>query len=174
MRATAFLLLFSFFLATVATALDRVAFIIGNDAYPDVPLDNAVRDARAVKAMLTEKLGFSEAGILLTEDADRLTIFEKFEEFKGLAKEADIVMVFYAGHGMESLDGKENFIIPIDAQIAKAAQSEAALRATGVSLMDLSTQLAAATTGAKIILMDCCRERPAGRGAIRAGGGLVT
>jgi formylglycine-generating enzyme required for sulfatase activity len=72
------------------------------------------------------------------------------------------------------LDGKENFLIPIDAQIAKAAQSEAALRATGVNLMDLSTQLAAATTGAKIILMDCCRERPAGRGAIRAGGGLVT
>ncbi|MEQ1840858.1 MAG: SUMF1/EgtB/PvdO family nonheme iron enzyme, partial [Verrucomicrobiales bacterium] len=27
---------------------------------------------------------------------------------------------------------------------------------------------------AKVILMDCCRERPAGRGAIRAGGGLVT
>ena len=177
MRTTARLLFFFLLLFLVpngAIALDRVAFIIGNDAYPDVPLDNAVRDARAVKAMLTEKLGFPEAGILLAEDADRLTIFEKFEEFKGLAKEADIVMVFYAGHGMESLDGKENFLIPIDAQIAKAAQSEAALRATGVNLMDLSTQLAAATTGAKIILMDCCRERPAGRGAIRAGGGLVT
>lgn len=177
MRTTARLLFFFLLLFLVpngAIALDRVAFIIGNDAYPDVPLDNAVRDARAVKAMLTGKLGFPEAGILLAEDADRLTIFEKFEEFKGLAKEADIVMVFYAGHGMESLDGKENFIIPVDAQIAKAAQSEAALRATGVNLMDLSTQLAAATTGAKIILMDCCRERPAGRGAIRAGGGLVT
>ena len=177
MRTTARLLFFFLLLFLVpngAIALDRVAFIIGNEAYPDVPLDNAVRDARAVKAMLTEKLGFPEAGILLAEDADRLTIFEKFEEFKGLAKEADIVMVFYAGHGMESLDGKENFLIPIDAQIAKAAQSEAALRATGVNLMDLSTQLAAATTGAKIILMDCCRERPAGRGAIRAGGGLVT
>jgi formylglycine-generating enzyme required for sulfatase activity len=177
MRTTARLLFFFLLLLLMpkgATALERVAFIIGNEAYPDVPLDNAVRDARAVKAMLTEKLGFPEAGILLAEDADRLTIFEKFEEFKGLAKEADIVMVFYAGHGMESLDGKENFIIPVDAQIAKAAQSEAALRATGVNLMDLSTQLAAATTGAKIILMDCCRERPAGRGAIRAGGGLVT
>jgi formylglycine-generating enzyme required for sulfatase activity len=177
MRTTARLLfcfLLLFLVPNGAIALDRVAFIIGNDAYPDVPLDNAVRDARAVKAMLTGKLGFPEAGILVAEDADRLTIFEKFEEFKGLAKEADIVMVFYAGHGMESLDGKENFLIPVDAQIAKAAQSEAALRATGVNLMDLSTQLAAATTGAKIILMDCCRERPAGRGAIRAGGGLVT
>ena len=175
MKAAALLLsLLLFAVSNDAIGFERVAFIIGNEAYPDVPLDNAVRDARAVKAMLTEKLGFPEAGILLAEDADRLTIFEKFEEFKGLAKEADIVMVFYAGHGMESLDGKENFLIPIDAQIAKAAQSEAALRATGVNLMDLSTQLAAATTGAKIILMDCCRERPAGRGAIRAGGGLVT
>lgn len=174
MRTTAFLLLFSFFLATGATALERVALIIGNDAYPDVPLDNAVRDARAVKTMLTGKLGFPESGIVLAEDADRLTIFEKFEEFKRLATKAEIVIVFYAGHGMESLDGKENFLIPVDAKIARASQSEAVLRATGVNLMDLSTQLAAATTGAKVILMDCCRERPAGRGAIRAGGGLVT
>jgi len=157
-----------------AQGVERAAFIIGNDAYPDVPLDNAVRDARAVKAMLTGKLGFPEPGIVLAEDADRITIFEKFEEFKGLAAKAEIVILFYAGHGMESLDGKENFLIPVDAKIARASQSEAALRATGVNLMDLSNQLAAATTGAKVILMDCCRERPTGRGAIRAGGGLVT
>jgi formylglycine-generating enzyme required for sulfatase activity len=174
MRTVGLLFFLPLFVVTNgATALERVAFIIGNDTYPDYPLENAVRDARAVKAMLTGKLGFPEAGIVLAEDADRPTIFEKFEEFKGLAKGAGIVMVFYAGHGMESLDGKENFLIPVNASIAEAGRSETVLRKSGVNLMDLITLLADATTGAKIILMDCCRVRPAGRGAIREGGGLV-
>lgn len=155
------------------SAADRVAFVLGIDAYPDVPLDNAVRDARAVKEMLTGKLGFPDSGIVYAENPDRFTIFDKFETFKGIAAKADIVFVFYAGHGMESLDGKENFLLPVDAKVTRAAESQAALRASGINLMSLISDLAEATTGAKVILMDCCRERPAGRGVSRAGGGLV-
>ena len=151
----------------------RAALIIGNDAYADAPLDNAVRDARAVRTMLATKLGFPEAGIVSVENAGRVDLFEALETFKGVAAKAEIVLVYYAGHGMESLDGRENFLVPVDAPVLRVAQSEAALRASGVNLMDLTTDLAAATSGAKVILMDCCRERPAGRGAARAGGGLV-
>ncbi len=156
-----------------ASASEKAALVLGIDAYPDVPLANAVRDARAVRDMLTGELGFPAAGIVYAEDADRLTVFEKFEAFKVIAAKADIVLVFYAGHGMESLDGKENFLLPVDAKVTLAAESEAALRASGINLMSLTSDLAKATTGAKVILMDCCRERPAGRGVVRAGGGLV-
>jgi len=159
--------------AVPLSAAERAALIIGNDTYPGAKLGNAIRDSRAVKAMLTGQLGFPESGIVSAEDADRLAIFEKFEDFKKVAAKAEIVVVYYAGHGMESLDGKENFLLPVDAPVAKAAQSEAVLRATGVNLMTLTADLAAATAGAKVILMDCCRERPAGRGAVRSGGGLV-
>lgn len=155
-------------------ASDRVAFIVGNDKYPTVPLDNAVRDATAVRDMLKEKLEFADGDLHFASNADRIGFFEKFEEFANAAKDADIVLVYYAGHGMESLDGRENFILPVDADVARAAQSEAALRATGINLMTLSGDLARKTKGAKVILMDCCRERPAGRTvANRSGGGLA-
>jgi hypothetical protein len=159
---------------------DRVALVIGNNDYADVPLNNAVRDARAMTTMLISSLGFPEDGVVHVENADRLGIFDAFGRFLSIAGEAQVAIVYYAGHGMESLDGKENFLIPVDAPIRSSdpnvvtvAKSEAALRAAGVSLMALTSDLAASTNAAKIILMDCCRERPAGRGAARAGGGLA-
>ncbi len=155
-------------------ALDRVALVVGNDAYPKAPLANAVRDASAIKSLLESDLGFTSDGIFFSTNTTRLTFFELFESFKKASAEAGIVLVYYAGHGMESLDGKENFLLPIDVDVAGAVKSEAVLRATGINLMGLTADLADATPGAKVILMDCCRERPAGRGSARAGGGLVT
>jgi formylglycine-generating enzyme required for sulfatase activity len=155
-------------------ATERAALIIGNDAYPVRPLKNAVSDATAVRDLLRGQLGFPETGIVFDTNLSRLDIFEKVEAFKKVAADAKIVIVYYAGHGMESLDGKENFLIPVDADIARAVESEAALRATGVNLADLMKDLAEAAPGAKVVLMDCCRDRPEGRGASRAGGGLVT
>ena len=182
--AVVFAILFAVFfgLADSCTGapLDRVALIIGNNDYVGVPLDNAVEDARAVRSMLTDSLEFPVAGIVHVENANRLEIFDAFERFKSLAGESKIALIYYAGHGMESLDGKENFLIPVDAPIVShdpkvvtIAKSEASLRAAGISLMALTTDLAAATNGAKIVLMDCCRERPTGRGSARAGGGLA-
>lgn len=178
--AVVFAVFFALAASCTGAPLDRVALIVGNNDYADVPLDNAVEDALAIKTMLTGSLGFPAAGIVHVENANRLEIFDAFERFKTLAGEAKIALVYYAGHGMESLDGKENFLIPVDAPIVSRdpkvvtiVKSEASLRAAGVSLMALTSDLAAATNGAKIILMDCCRERPAGRGSARAGGGLA-
>ncbi len=156
-----------------ALSADRVAFVIGNDAYPTVPLENAVRDATAVNEMLTTKLNFAADDVIFAKNTDRISFFEEFEAFKKSAAGAEIVLIYYAGHGMESLDGKENFIIPVDADVKRAVESEAALRATGINLMTLSADLAGATNGAKVVLMDCCRERPSGRNlGSRSGGGL--
>jgi len=145
------------FLPYFAHSGDRVALIIGNDAYGCAPLDNAVSDSQAVAAMLVSQLGFAEEDIVYAENVKRL---ELFESFKKLAENAKIALFFYAGHGMESLDGKENFLIPIDALIVSkdpavptVAKSEAALRADGVSLM-------AKTMGRLPRLFSkCCRNR---------------
>lgn len=153
----------------------RVAFIAGNDAYPTVPLKNAVRDATAVREMLVGKLGFPEESTYFAANTDRIRFFEIFEEFARDAADADIVLFYYAGHGMESIDGRDNFILPIDADVKRASESEAALRATGVSVLNLSSEVAHVSQGAKIILIDACRERPANRAvAGRSGGGLAT
>ncbi|MDF1814565.1 MAG: SUMF1/EgtB/PvdO family nonheme iron enzyme [Verrucomicrobiales bacterium] len=153
---------------------ERVAFIVGNDNYPTAPLENAVRDATALRQMLGNQLGFRDTDIHFSTNVDRLGFFESFETFSKAARDADIVLFYFAGHGMESIDGRENFILPVDADVKRAAQSEAALRATGINLMTLSADLAAKSRGAKVMLMDACRERPAGRGlGNRSGGGLA-
>jgi len=168
--------LFYAFLLFCGTAYstEKIAFIAGNDLYPEAALDNAVRDAGAVRTLLQSKLEFPPEKIHFATNTDRLGFFEKFEQFSQDAENADIVLFYYAGHGMESLDGLENFILPVDADIRRAAESEAALRATGINLMSLTSDLARKTNGAKIVLIDACRQRPAGRSIISgSGGGLA-
>jgi len=152
----------------------RVALVVGIDAYPDVPLNNAVSDAKVIRDMLIGSLGFAAADVLYCENPSRLSLLEYFEEFKLASSNAEITLFYYAGHGMEGLNGKDNYLIPVDVEVNQAAQSEAALKANGVNVMVLSDELAESSIGAKIWLLDCCRQRPAGRGsATRAGGGLA-
>jgi Caspase domain len=150
----------------------RVALVVGVGAYPDAPLKNPVSDAKAVGEMLTGQLGFA---VEYCENPDRVTLLNCFEKFKDDASNAEIVLFYYAGHGMENLDGGENYLIPADAPVKEVAQSEAVLKAYGVNVMDLSNEMTESTPGVKIWLLDCCRERPADRalgGEISAGGGL--
>lgn len=157
-----------------ALALERAALVIGNDAYASKPLKNAVNDARAVRDMLVNQLGFPAQGVIYGTDLNRADLYEKLEAFSKAASGAKIAFIYYAGHGMESLDGKQNFVLPVDVKLADVFSSEAKLRAGGVNLEELIQQASeAAPQGAKIVLLDCCRERPSARGISRAGGGLA-
>lgn len=91
------LCLLSALIAANLSAAERTAFVIGIKDYPDAPLDNAVRDAEAVRGMLTTKLGFPAADVVFAENPSRLDLFEKFAEFKGKAAGAKIVLLYYAG-----------------------------------------------------------------------------
>ena len=90
----------------------RVALVIGNGAYRNVPtLPNPAHDAGDVAAAL-KRLGF--AVTLITDGS--------FDQMRhGLialgrdAADADMAAVFFAGHGME-ING-ENWLIPIDADL---------------------------------------------------------
>ena len=63
---------------------DRVALVIGNAAYPAAPLDNPVKDAKAVASALRE-LGFQVIELI---DANKLEmergVAEARERLKGL------------------------------------------------------------------------------------------
>ncbi len=190
MRTTAavFASILAFGLPSPSDASERVALVIGNNDYPairdaqgrevrEAKLENCVRDATAVRDLLRDKLGFAEGNIVFATDQSRVGIFKSLDAFQKLAAKADIAVIYYAGHGMESLDGRETFLIPVDADLAGAAESEAVLEATGVGLGGILEKFGRATRGAKVVLLDCCRDRPKGRtlvdGAAVRGGGLA-
>ncbi len=163
--------------STVAGAGERAALILGNNAYPGrAKLDNCVNDATAVRDLLRDQLGFAESKMVFATDQNRIGLYSKLEEFKKKAAGADIALVYYAGHGMESLDGRETFLIPTDADLAGAVESESILRGTAIKLSELLDDVGKTTSGAKVILLDCCRDRPKARsakGEAVVGGGLA-
>src|SRR6202030_2731723 len=90
----------------------RVALIIGNEAYREMPaLRNPTRDANEVEAAL-QRLGFTTTKVV---NADSRTMNEALKRFAQGAVGADMVFVFYSGHGAQ-LDGR-TWIIPVDARL---------------------------------------------------------
>src|SRR6266403_5542421 len=93
-------------------ATKRVALIVGNGSYRYVAsLSNPPNDASDVGDAF-RRVGFKVSRLM---NADRLEFLRALRAFEDEALEADIAIVFYAGHGIE-VDGS-NFLIPIDAKL---------------------------------------------------------
>ena len=136
--------------ASAATEGKRVALVIGNGAYSNVPtLLNPPNDAGDVASAL-KRLGFSVS--LLTNarfDDMRRGLLAFGREAAG----ADMAAVYFAGHGME-ING-ENWLIPIDAELKR--DTDAANEA--ISLRSVMLQVSS-TTSLGLIILDACRNNP--------------
>ena len=90
------------FLSEPAFAEKRVALVIGNSAYQKVEsLSNPARDADAASEML------KSAGFNVVEFKHDLGVNEMrraLRDFSDDVRDADVAIVYYAGHGME-IDG---------------------------------------------------------------------
>ena len=148
-----YLILFASFLLLLilpAAAEKRVALVIGNSEYQNVtPLPNPQRDAKAMTGML-EKLGFT---VVSGTDLDRQGMADKLREFASKAENADTVLYFYAGHGIQ-LDG-QNYLIPVDADLNN--EMDVKLSTLDIDLMLQQTPL---TARVKLVLLDACRNNP--------------
>src|SRR5262245_36442203 len=134
-----------------ASAERRVALIIGNSNYKNVqPLANPARDATAVGALF-KKAGFEvvESKLDLGNTAMRRTV----REFTAVARNADIAVVYYAGHGIE-FDGT-NYLIPIDAALA----SDVDVEDETISL-DRIMRMLDPVKRLRLVILDACRENP--------------
>ena len=132
-----------------AWAQDRVALVMGNGAYSDVAaLLNPTNDAEAMSAAL-QPLGFQVMTVL---DAGREEMENTLSAFGDLAAEAQVALVFYAGHGVE-VDGS-GYLLPVDAEVERGPD----VRREGV---EVDTAIAA-TFGAqtRIVILDACRHNP--------------
>jgi uncharacterized caspase-like protein len=132
-----------------AMAEKRVALVIGNSAYRDVPvLANPRNDAEDVAAAL-KRLGFDTT---LALDADRIGMEKAAESFATAVEDADVALFYYAGHGMQHQG--VNYLMPTDANL----QSAVGLRRL-TKLNDIVTDVKRART-LRIMILDACRDNP--------------
>ncbi|MDI9356987.1 MAG: caspase family protein [Chitinophagaceae bacterium] len=110
------------------SAENAIAVIIGNKNYENniKAVEYAINDAQSIKNYVKEVMGFSEENILYKEDAistDFIKLFGNEKTFEGsqlykrIKKGESKVFIFYAGHGAPSTHTKENYFIPVDADI---------------------------------------------------------
>jgi uncharacterized caspase-like protein len=132
-----------------ALAEKRVALVIGNSAYRDVPaLANPRNDAEDVAAAL-KRLGFETTVGL---DADRAAMERAIEAFATAVEGADVALFYYAGHGMQHQG--VNYLMPTDANL----QNAAGLRRL-TKLNDVVADVKRART-LRIMVLDACRDNP--------------
>jgi uncharacterized caspase-like protein/uncharacterized protein YraI len=133
-----------------AWAQSRVALVIGNSTYQNAsPLPNPSNDARAIAAKLTA-IGFDVA---LHENLDGQAFRVALGEFSEKALNADLVLVFYAGHGIE-LNG-QNYLIPVDAKM----KSEATAQFEAIPLEQVMGPVREAGK-LGLVMLDACRNNP--------------
>ena len=113
---------------TYEDAEDAIAVIIGNKNYGNniKAVEYAIKDAESIKNYVKEVMGFSEENILYKEDATS-TDFTKFfgndrtfegsQLYKRIRQGQSKVFIFYAGHGAPSTHTKENYFLPVDADV---------------------------------------------------------
>jgi len=144
--------------ASLAHATNRVALVIGNGAYQKVPsLPNPPRDAGDVAASLG-RLGFTVTSVMNASGAD---LRKALIAFGRAAVGADMAVVYYAGHGIEV--GGENWLIPIDAELQRDADTES----EAVSLKAVTAQVSQARE-LGLVILDACRKNPFDARMLRA------
>jgi len=129
----------------------RVALVIGNSAYRNAAsLTNPANDAVAISGLF-KSAHFDTVRLAL--DLGIADLRRAISEFADLASDADIAVVYYAGHGIE-MDGT-NYLIPIDARFARDfdVDDEAVTLDRVLRAMEPARRL-------RLVILDACRDNP--------------
>jgi len=131
---------------------DRVALVIGNAKYPDadVPLRNAINDAREMAKELRRE-GFDvDTGENLKKDAMR----SAFDRLYGKIKSGSVALIFFSGYGIQS--NRQSYMIPVDAQI----WTENDVRRDGFSIDSMLNEMNIRGAKVKIAIINASRRNP--------------
>jgi carboxyl-terminal processing protease len=154
--------------ASPALADKRIALVIGNSAYQNIPrLDNPRNDAMLMASTLQE-LGFTLIGGGAQLDLDKYSIDRAIQEFGTALQGADVAMFYYAGHGVQVRGA--NFLVPVGANPTREADVD--FQMVDVNLV--TRQMEDSGTRLNLVVLDACRNNPfGGRGLRATDGGLA-
>jgi uncharacterized caspase-like protein len=129
----------------------RVALVIGNSAYQRVlSLSNPANDAAAIAGLLREARFDS---VDLRQNLSVSDLRRAVREFFDQAANADVAVVYYAGHGIE-VEGV-NYLIPVDAALLRDRD----VYDEAISL-DRVLQAVESAKRLRLVILDACRDNP--------------
>ena len=141
-------------LVSPAHAAKRVALVIGNDTYENVPpLQKAVNDAEAMSKELA-KLGFD---VVSAENVGRRAMSRALVELENKIGSGDTALIYFAGHGF-AVDGA-NYLLPVDVPVAGPGE-EGLVRDASFAASGLSDRLQEKGAATVILVLDACRDNP--------------
>jgi uncharacterized caspase-like protein len=149
--AVLFAILLSGLFSQPALAGKRVALVVGNSSYQTVAhLANPVNDAAAL-ADTFKRASFDV--VMLRNDLGAVEFRRTLREFGDKARDADIAVIYYAGHGLE-VDGI-NYLIPVDAMLERDSDvyDEAIPLDRVLVAVEPAHQL-------RLVILDACRDNP--------------
>jgi hypothetical protein len=154
-----------------AQAEKRVALLVGNNGYENVPrLETAINDARALGETL-RTLGFK---VSIGENQSRRSMSEALLAFDRTVELGDTALFFFAGHGFE-IHG-QNYLLPIDVPAATEGQEEL-VRDAAFAVERIVDRLQVRGARIAILVLDACRNNPferTGTRSITGTGGLAS
>jgi hypothetical protein len=143
-------------------APQRLALIIGNEAYPKWPLQNPGNDAKAMAQALGEA-GFRTDVLLNGSLRD---MGRAVDSFVARVRQGDVALFYYAGHGIQIAG--ENYLVPVDFDAADEADAKYA----SYSASRAQERMEEAGAQMSLLILDACRNNPF-RTSRATGGGLA-
>ncbi len=128
----------------------KIALIIGNSLYDEIPLKNPGKDAHGIAQALTS-VGFK---VDIHFDIGRKKMIELIRDFGERLKNGKIGLFYFSGHGIQIND--QNYLIPIGANI----QKEHEIDDETVPLGRILGEMGEAKNNANIMILDACRNNP--------------
>ena len=140
--------------AAPAHAEKRVALVVGNNDYRNVPkLQKAVNDARTMGDTL-KQLGFT---VMVAENQSRQAFSQTLLAFDKAVEPGDTAFFFFAGHGFEIAG--QNFLLPTDVPAATEGQEEL-VRDASILADRIIERLQNRKVRTAILVFDACRNNP--------------
>lgn len=142
-----------------AQAEQRIALVVGNEAYPPEvgQLQHPHEDAATVASAL-QNVGFELIGDRILTDADAIAMNKAILAFRRALRDAGpeaVGFFYYSGHGAstDAAGRRENYLIPSGAPIESADE----LTFLGVNLSSMILSLSTIDAKAVFVISDACR-----------------
>ena len=137
--------------ASAGPVVRKIALVVGNAGYSGADrLQTPTADADMVAAALRQR-GFT---VQTGSNRTLVQLRHDIQAFGALARQADISLLYYAGHGIAVEN--VNYLIPVDQSPSRL--NAATLRQDGLSLRFVESEIRSPASKVTVLVIDACRN----------------